>query len=114
LKSNSPTPAQAPTPGSAAAANLANQVDANGTLPESPGQFAPATNATSGGQQQSNPADAYVPATVSYGQTAPSAEAVAYQTDTTGANRPEYLGNNYLNLYQALIGMIKGGGPAAQ
>jgi hypothetical protein len=93
---------------------LANQVDVNGTLPVSPGQFAPATNATSGGQQQSNPADAYVPASVAYVTSPASADAVAYQTDTTGANRPEYLGNNYLNLYQALIGAIKGGGPAAQ
>jgi hypothetical protein len=66
------------------------------------------------GQQVTNPTDTYIPSVTSITTNPASADAAAYQTATTGPNRPAYLGNQYLNAYSAILSMIKAGGPTAR
>lgn len=63
------------------------------------------------GQQTVNPGDEYLPPATSITTNPASAAADSYQEATTGANRPAFLGNEFLNAYQAILSMIKNGGP---
>lgn len=65
------------------------------------------------GQQPPNPGDAYVNPVTVYSVDPASESAAAYQEATTGANRIAYGGNQYLNAYQAVLAMIKAGGPTS-
>jgi hypothetical protein len=65
------------------------------------------------GQQPPNPGDAYISPVTTFDVTPATEGAQAYAAATTGPNRIAYAGNNYLNAYQAVLAMIKGGGPTA-
>jgi hypothetical protein len=58
------------------------------------------------GQGVSSPADSYQPSTTITNIAAPSPSSVATYEATQGANRPQYLGNQYLQAYQAVVDMI--------
>jgi hypothetical protein len=94
--------AAAPT----AATGTAQSMGAEGGGP----QAAPTVpaNAVNPGQVVTNPGDAYINPVTVY-STDPAAQAAQlYQEATTGANRPEYLGNQYAQFYQNVIKLIQG------
>lgn len=62
-------------------------------------------------QQPPNPGDQYLNPVTTITTNPESPSAAAYQEATTGANRPAFLGNEYLNAYAAILNMIKSGGP---
>jgi hypothetical protein len=65
------------------------------------------------GQQVTNPTDAYISPVTAITTNPASADAAAYQAATTGANRPGYLGNQFINAYQAVMALIKNGAPTS-
>lgn len=65
------------------------------------------------GQQVTNPTDTYVNPVTSITTPAPSPQGQLITEATTGANRPAFLGNEYLQAYQAILSMIKAGGPTS-
>ena len=65
------------------------------------------------GQQPPNPGDTYVNPVTVYSVNPASESSAAYQEATTGANLVPHLGNEYLSAYQAILSMIKNGGPTS-
>ena len=76
---------------------------------QAPGSVSPAN--VQQGQQPPNPGDTYINPVTVYTTTPASEQAQAYQEATTGANRIPYGANQYLNAYNAVLAMIKSGGP---
>lgn len=72
--------------------------------PVNPSQLNPSQNLSS-------PGDFYLPSSTLTSTAAPSASAAAFTQATTGSNAVPYLGNQYLNAYNAILSMIKAGGP---
>lgn len=122
-----PAPAGQPTPQNARNQQMAGQLAGTPTpgatptsvAPTTPSSVLPASATTvnpadvNPGQQVTNPTDTYINPATSITTNPASAEAASYQAATTGANRAPYLGNQYLQAYQAVLAMIKSGGPTS-